>query len=84
MFFCKPGLLIQLLSLKWTEPRFVVILEHYLNVLYPFLAHFPASVAMVVSKLFEVVLSINVDCHVSSVLSLFVFWLDLKFQTSVN
>ncbi|XP_062225180.1 protein HASTY 1-like isoform X2 [Phragmites australis] len=57
------GLLMQLLSLKWTEPRLVVILGHYLNALCPFLIHFPASVAMVVSKLLELLSSINVDSH---------------------
>lgn len=58
----------QILSLEWTEQRFIVILGCYLNVLYPFLVHFPASVAMVVSKLLKVVSSINIDCHVSTVL----------------
>ncbi|TVU25242.1 hypothetical protein EJB05_27732 [Eragrostis curvula] len=62
---CKifDGLLMQLLSLKWTDPRLVVTLGHYLDALCPFLTHFPASVAMVVSRLLELLPSISVDCH---------------------
>ncbi|OQU83505.1 hypothetical protein SORBI_3005G127300 [Sorghum bicolor] len=56
-------LLLQFLSLNWTEPKLVIILGHYLDALCPFLRHFPDAVGMVVAKLLELLSSINVDCH---------------------
>ncbi|CAN6372154.1 unnamed protein product [Urochloa humidicola] len=62
---CKifEGLLVQLLSLNWTEPELVVILGRYFDALCPFLRHFTDAVAMVVTKLLELISSTIVDCH---------------------
>lgn len=70
LFFsvCESGLLVQLISLSWTEPELVVFLGRYLDVLCPFL-RLTAAVAIVVIKLLELISSINVDYHVSLVLS---------------
>lgn len=57
------GLLLQLLSLNWTEPKLVVILGRYLDALCPFLRHFPDAFAMVVTKLLELLSSIDADRH---------------------
>jgi hypothetical protein len=59
---------VQLISLSWTEPELVVFLGRYLDVLCPFL-RLTAAVAIVVIKLLELISSINVDYHVSLVLS---------------
>ncbi|CAN6372151.1 unnamed protein product [Urochloa humidicola] len=56
------GLLMQLLSLEWIEAGVVVILQSYLNALCPFLKHFPNAVAMVMTKLIELLSSAN-SCH---------------------
>lgn len=66
---CESGLLLQLLSLNWTVPELVVILGRYLDTLCPFLRHFPDAVAMVMTKLLELISSINIDRHVSLILS---------------
>lgn len=68
---CESGLLVQLVSLNWTEPELVVILGRYLDALCPFLRHFPDAIAMVVTKLLKLISSICVDCHVSVILSSF-------------
>lgn len=64
---CEPGLLQQLLSLKWTEPSLIVIHGHYLDSLGLYLRHYPDAVASVVNKLFELLTSlpitIQVLCH---------------------
>ena len=64
---CEPGLLQQLLSLKWTEPSLIVIHGHYLDSLGLYLRHYPDVVASVVNKLFELLTSlpitIQVLCH---------------------
>lgn len=52
------GLLLQLLSLKWTEPPLVVALGHYLDALGPFLKYYPDAVGGVISKLFELLTSL--------------------------
>ncbi|KAI5002802.1 hypothetical protein ZWY2020_027452 [Hordeum vulgare] len=57
------GLLAQLLSLKWTEPRLAVILGHYLNAFCPYLRCHPPVVPSVVNKLFELLPSITASSH---------------------
>jgi exportin-5 len=57
----------QLLSLKWIEAD-VVILQCYLNALCPFLKHFPDAFTMVLTKLLELLSSVNDNCHVSLIL----------------
>ncbi|THG12652.1 hypothetical protein TEA_029225 [Camellia sinensis var. sinensis] len=52
------GLLQQLLSLKWTEPKLVVVLGHYFDALGPFLKYFPDAVGSVINKLFELLTSL--------------------------
>jgi hypothetical protein len=61
---CQPGLLQQLLSLKWTEPNLAVIHGHYLDALGPFLKHHPDAVASVVNKLFELLTSLPITFQV--------------------
>jgi exportin-5 len=60
----QPGLLQQLLSLKWTEPNLAVIHGHYLDALGPFLRHYPDTVGGVVSKLFELLTSLPITFQV--------------------
>ncbi|XP_044977615.1 protein HASTY 1-like isoform X2 [Hordeum vulgare subsp. vulgare] len=57
------GLLDQLLSLKWTEPRLAAILGHYLNSFCPYLRCHPPVVPTVVNKLFELLSSITASSH---------------------
>ncbi|XP_052193214.1 protein HASTY 1 isoform X2 [Diospyros lotus] len=54
------GLLQQLLSLKWTEPAFVVVLGHYLDAVGPFLKFSPDAVGSVINKLFELLTSLPI------------------------
>ena len=61
---CQPGLLQQLLALKWTEPNLAVIHGHYLDALGPFLKHYPDAVASVVNKLFELLTSLPITFQV--------------------
>ncbi|GJN05274.1 hypothetical protein PR202_ga22889 [Eleusine coracana subsp. coracana] len=62
----QPGILQQLLSLKWAEPNLAVIHGHYLDALGPFLRHYPDAVAGVVSKLFELLTSLPITFQDSS------------------
>ncbi|KAL5222580.1 hypothetical protein ABZP36_027293 [Zizania latifolia] len=59
-FSCEPGLLQQLLSLKWTQTNLVVIHGHYLDSFGPFLRHYPDAVASIVNKLFELLTSLPI------------------------
>jgi hypothetical protein len=69
-FSCEPGLLQQLLSLKWTEPSLAVIHGHYLDSLGLFLRHYPDAVASVVNKLFELLTSLPITIQVLKSFSL--------------
>lgn len=60
----QPGLLQQLLSLKWTQLSLVVIHGHYLDSLGPFLRHYPKAVASIVNKLFELLTSLPITIQV--------------------
>lgn len=59
-----PGLIQQLLSLKWSEPALVIVLAHYLDALGPFLKYFPDAVASVINKLFELLTSLPIAIKV--------------------
>lgn len=53
-----PGLLQQLLSLKWNEPELIKVHVHYLDAMGPFLKYFPNIVGSVINKLFELLTSL--------------------------
>lgn len=60
-WFCAvdgPGLLQQLLSLKWTEPELIKVQVHYLDSMGLFLKYFPDAVGSVINKLFELLTSL--------------------------